>query len=74
MDGKGSSIWAPQVVFCRICGTVIETVFQLYGGEVCNEICKIELEWRKTLCIMGKEYYPMPDSEKDKAQSRLHRR
>ncbi len=47
-----------QKAFCRTCGKEMLTDFKLYDGAVCDRNCHEELEWRKVLCMMGKEYYP----------------
>jgi len=50
-------LFSKQRVFCNICGDEVETDFRNYDGRVCSLDCYKELEWRKTLSIMGKEYY-----------------
>ena len=36
------------------------TDFRVWKGEVCDRNCFKELEWRKILSLLGKEYYPDP--------------
>jgi len=44
---------------CRACGKEMFIHANApYGAKVCNAQCFEELEWRTTLSIMGKEYYP----------------
>ncbi len=40
------------------------TNFQFYKGTVCSEECGKEMQWKETLYIMGKEYYPQPVKDK----------
>lgn len=54
------SIYTKQKVFCQTCGKQFETTFQSFGGEVCGRNCFEELQWRKILSNLGKEYYPDP--------------
>ena len=56
------SIFSKQKAFCRACGKEMKTDFRQWGGEVCNRNCFKELEWRKCLSILGKEYKPDPKS------------
>ena len=59
------SLFSKQKVFCQICGEEMETNFQSWKGRVCGRKCGKELEWRRTLSIMGKEYYPDPRKDED---------
>jgi len=55
------NIFSEQEVYCRTCGKKFKTNFSMfYGGEVCNKECFDELEWKKTLALMGKGYYQNP--------------
>lgn len=54
-------------VFCNACGTEISTDFQHFGGKVCSMECFREFQWRKTLSMLGIEYYPDPRKEEDSA-------
>lgn len=50
---------------CCICGAEIDGM-KGYGQHfVCDKECKKEFEWRKTLAIMGKQYYPEKGSRWD---------
>lgn len=58
-----------QKGFCRICGKEIEWSVGCWPPytkkAVCGKECNKELNWRETLSIMGKEYYPDPTEVKD---------
>lgn len=54
-------MFSKQEVYCISCGKKFETNFQIYHGIVCGYPCFKELEWKKTLSILGKEYYQDPD-------------
>lgn len=48
-----------------ICGELFETNFNGSGGygrksECCDKSCYDELEWRRLLSTLGKQYYPCP--------------
>jgi len=60
------SRFTKQKVFCNVCGKDFETSFGLYGGVVCGSDCFNELEWIKTLSIMGREYRPQPEKKESK--------
>lgn len=50
---------------CCVCGTDIDWHHR-YGRDApcCGKTCFDEFEWRRTLSILGKEYYPRrPDPE-----------
>lgn len=58
-------IFSPQKWFCNCCGTEMFTApcNALIAGHgrsyrVCSVECSREMQWRDTLSIMGKEYYP----------------
>jgi len=55
-----SFLFSKQEVFCQGCGGKFETIFRTYGGKVCSQECFEIIEWKKTLSILGKEYYPNP--------------
>ncbi len=57
------SLFSKQKVFCMACGKEHETTFFVYGGEVCSDKCSKEIQWRKTLSILGKEYFPLSPGE-----------
>jgi hypothetical protein len=50
-----------QEICCCICGRKFMTDFNYCGGYVCSPECKEEYEWRKTLFILGKDYYKKED-------------
>jgi hypothetical protein len=52
------TLFTTQPVHCNACGKQFSTDFRSYGGRVCSRECHAELEWRKTLSIMGQPYYP----------------
>lgn len=49
-------------VRCCICGQPMDWM-KRYGREDCScgPSCHREFEWRRTLAIMGKAYYPDPE-------------
>jgi hypothetical protein len=54
-------------LYCNVCGKKFLHNFQLaadnpLGGQVCSMECVRELNWRKTLSILGKEYSPRKNS------------
>jgi len=51
-------MFTKQKVFCNNCGKEFEANFQSYKGIVCSKECFEDLDWKKTLSILGKEYYP----------------
>ena len=53
-------IFSEQEVYCQGCGKKFKTNFQKFGGRVCSMECSQELGWKRTLSILGKEYYPDP--------------
>lgn len=58
-------LFSKQQVHCNICGKPFETQFMPYDGRFCGQECCDEYNWRKTLAIMGKTYYPR-DSKPEK--------
>lgn len=52
------SLFSKQKTFCNVCGKYLFTDFQNYDGRVCNKKCSEELNYLKTLSILGKEYTP----------------
>lgn len=48
-------------VRCSICGEVMDWM-RRYGREgcQCSKRCNDEFEWRRTLAILDKHYYPDP--------------
>jgi hypothetical protein len=58
--------FSKQIVYCNVCGTKMSTeIAQLgkFDGRFCSMDCLREFEWRRTLSLMGKEYYPKPNKE-----------
>jgi len=51
---------------CPICMAEMEWM-RGYGRDArcCGKECYREFEWRRTLAIMGKSYYPQPGSRAD---------
>lgn len=61
--------YSKQHVYCRACGRRL--FIRLAGpgySETCGPQCQQDLDWRETLSIMGKDYYPqaLPDPELDR--------
>ena len=56
-------MFSKQKVFCNGCGKEFETTFGSYGGHVCSRKCYDDMEWKRTLSILGKEYYPKTRKE-----------
>jgi hypothetical protein len=64
-------LFSKQKVYCQICGKEFETDFHSAssagygkGRPCCSKPCWEELEWRRTLALMGKEYMPQPEERK----------
>ncbi len=55
-------------VRCCVCRAEMDWL-QRYGREscCCSQGCYEEFEWRRTLAILGKEYYHKPLKQQDKA-------
>ncbi len=55
------SIYSVQKMYCTVCGGQYAwTVNHGYPkSRTCCKECNEEFNWRETLSIMGKEYYPM---------------
>jgi len=52
------SFYSKQKHFCRTCGGELFTNLAGAGSmEYCSMDCKDEFEWRRTLSLLGKEYY-----------------
>jgi len=54
-------LFSKQKWFCNVCG--VEQFSYLnpnryVGAMLCSPACSQEFEWRRTLAILGKEYYP----------------
>lgn len=59
-------IFSNQKWFCICCGKELFSPFVHAMGrkyKVCSYECLREMDWRETLCIMGKDYYPQPKKE-----------
>ncbi len=60
--------WGNMELFCCICGkkftcTVRNTTKGYFNQAACSRECLDEKDWRYTLSVMGKEYYPDPRKE-----------
>lgn len=60
-------------LFCCICGKEFEcsvgsSVHGYFKQACCTRECLDEKQWRETLSIMGKEYYPDPRTKEEKAR------
>ncbi len=51
-------VFSKQEIRCQICGIQFDTDFQSYRGRACSPECWRELDWRKTLSVMGEDYRP----------------
>jgi hypothetical protein len=62
-------MFSNQDAFCRICAKPVRVTAAWLRSKhgCCSRSCLHELEWRYTLSILGKEYYPDPNpvDEKD---------
>lgn len=58
------TLYSEQDLICCICGVKYKaTVNRTWHGfdqATCGSKCFYEKQWRETLSIMGKEYYPDP--------------
>ncbi len=63
-------MFSTMQVFCSICKAEFDGM-KHYGreGSCCSRECYDEWEWRRTLAIMGKAYYPDPRKDKPKSDS-----
>jgi len=51
-------------VKCQICQKeIVWTMSTRYDGRVCSLECYRELDWRRTLMILKKDYYPDPTKQ-----------
>jgi hypothetical protein len=56
-----NSMYSKQVIYCNACGKrMVTEIPKVFGREFkcCSSECIQEMQWRETLSIMGKEYYP----------------
>jgi hypothetical protein len=55
-------LFSKQVIYCNACGVRMVRELPGMGREykVCTIECWREMQWRETLSIMNKEYYPDP--------------
>ena len=61
-------IYSKQKIFCNCCGREMFTELPNVFGikfRVCSKSCIREMQWRDTLSVMGKEYYPDPNPFKE---------
>ena len=66
-------LYSNQKWFCTNCGKEQNSPMSVgrYNGsqcvghewKCCSVECHREIEWKRVLSIMGKEYYPKPDEE-----------
>jgi hypothetical protein len=52
-----------QKLFCQVCGKEMAVDFNKPGYPaqgLCSAVCSRELNWRKTLSILNRPYYPLP--------------
>jgi hypothetical protein len=59
-------MYSKQVIYCNACGKrMVEELPRVKGRafKCCSMQCLIEMEWRETLSILGKEYYPKPPNK-----------
>lgn len=61
-------IFKKQPGFCQVCGKPIEGSHDYGQRMVCNTDCLLEAEWRATLYILGRDYYPDPRKKSDGAE------
>lgn len=59
------SLFTRFSLYCPICRVEFDG-HAGYGREIrcCGKDCHDEAEWRRTLSILGKEYYPWQEEEK----------
>lgn len=55
-------LFRKQPLCCQICGKPGEGQPDLKRAWTCSEEHRKELEWRQTLYILGKDYYPHPEA------------
>lgn len=66
--GSGMIFYSKQVIYCNACGKRMEDKIPKVIGRTfrcCSPECLREMEWRETLSILGKEYYPKPSSNQE---------
>ena len=51
------ALFTKQPTFCCICGSKFMYDFNYHGIPICHTKCWDEYQRRKSLYIMGKEYY-----------------
>lgn len=58
-------IMKPLELYCPVCRNLFNW-WRGYGREIrcCCKECHEEADWRRTLAILGKEYYPEVKNEK----------
>lgn len=57
------SLFTKQPGFCCICGKPGKFALHDYTIPCCSDTCRQEYQWRKTLFLSGREYYPFPRKE-----------
>jgi hypothetical protein len=65
----GQFMFSQCKLFCPVCKAEFDWM-KKYGREIgcCGKACHDEAEWRYTLAIMGKEYYPDPRKKDEQEQ------
>jgi len=66
-------IWGKVELFCCVCGVKFEcsvgsTVKGYFQQACCTRECLQEKDWRYTLSVLGKAYYPDPRTKEEKEQ------
>jgi hypothetical protein len=59
------SLFKKQPAYCSMCGLKDDYEFDRTRPIICSEDCWEEFNWRYTLHVMGKDYYPKPKKEND---------
>ena len=58
------SLYSLQDLVCCICGTpyraTVNTAWHGFDKAVCGQKCFYEKQWRRTLSMLGKDYYLDP--------------
>lgn len=63
------SLFQNQPAFCAICGTRGDYEISMDRPITCrSRACIEELNWRYTLYVMGKPYYPLRDLQREPDQ------
>ena len=57
-------LFSKQLIHCVNCGVAIYRVVVDRTVQFCSEECREMFDWKHTLSIMGKAYYPKPETIK----------